>query len=207
MIYVQPEAREGLTAYLATHPRSVDAAELSIHDIPDGSETTVVEIYDSDDQDQDQDQDLSNTAPLRVWPDNNGVNILGTPSGSTAFMHAYLDSKLNRHRFLLFFIEDVATAGYSREATTMLSGSVAPRMTHILKSIPKIEDTSAWMLATDEAYRSNSLRCLTNSMKLEEAFAYEELGLLTETLDLPPQLGGAGLQPLELSADEEFLGS
>ena len=35
----------------------------------------------------------------------------------------------------------------------------------------------------------------------------EELELLTETLDLPPQLGGAGLQSLALSADEEFLGS
>ena len=30
--------------------------------------------------------------------------------------------------------------------------------------------------------------------------------LLTETLDLPPQLGGAGLQSLVLSDDEEFLG-
>ena len=82
-----------------------------------------------------------------------------------------------------------------------------PRLTHILKSIPKTEDTSARMLATDEAHRSTWLRCLINSIKLEEALSREELQLLTETLDLPPQLGGAGLQSLVLSADEEFLGS
>ena len=76
----------------------------------------------------------------------------------------------------------------------MLAGSVAPRMTHIMKSSPKTEDTSAWMLAPYEAHISTWLRCLTNSMKLEEALSREELELLTETLDLPPQLGGAGLQ-------------
>jgi hypothetical protein len=122
-------------------------------------------------------------------------------------MQAYLDSKLNKQIFLMSFIEDAATAGYSREATTMLSGSTAPRMTHILKSIPKTEDTSAWMIATDEAHISTWLRCLTNSIKLEEALSREERELLTETLDIPPQLGGAGLQSLALSADEEFLGS
>jgi hypothetical protein len=49
----------------------------------------------------------------------------------------FLHSKLEKHRLLLSFIEDVAKVRYSREAHKMLTGSAIPRLTHVLKSVPK----------------------------------------------------------------------
>jgi hypothetical protein len=51
----------------------------------------------------------------------------------------YLHKKMEKHKLLLSFIVDVAEMGFSREAHTMLTGSTVPRLTHILKSVPKYQ--------------------------------------------------------------------
>jgi hypothetical protein len=62
---------------------------------------------------------------------------MGTPLGSPAFVEEYLHKKLEKHTLLLSFIVDVAEMGFSREAHKILTGSAVPRLTHILKSVPK----------------------------------------------------------------------
>jgi hypothetical protein len=73
---------------------------LPVHDIPDGSE--LVDPFDRE----------SN----RFWKEDNGVNILGTPLGSSSFVSGYLRGKGLKHLLLLRFIKDVAAAGFLREA-------------------------------------------------------------------------------------------
>jgi hypothetical protein len=43
---------------------------------------------------------------------------------------------------------------FSREAHKMLKGSVIPRLTHILKSVPKDPASIEWMKFADEAHFS-----------------------------------------------------
>ncbi len=62
---------------------------------------------------------------------------MGTPLGSPAFIEEYLHDKLQKHELLLSFIKDVANMGFSRESHKMITGSAVPRLTHILKPIPK----------------------------------------------------------------------
>jgi hypothetical protein len=69
---------------------------LQIQCIPDGNTL-------SDDSDPD---------IYRQWPDDNGINILGTPLGSPVFIEAYLFGKGIKHRVLLNFIQEVAAAGF-----------------------------------------------------------------------------------------------
>ncbi len=85
-------------------PRNLNTS-LPIHDIPDGSFKLSQEDPDS----------------ARLWPEDDGVNILGTPLGSPAFIESYLRGKGLKHTQLLDCIKNVAEAGYPREATTMLT--------------------------------------------------------------------------------------
>jgi hypothetical protein len=126
-VYVLPSARETWLSYLEDNPRSSDPTALCLHDIPDGR------LHPSDD----------------AWPKNDGVNIIGTPLGSPTFVEEYLYKKLVKHKLLLSFIVDVANMGFSRESHKMLSGSAVPRLTHILKSVPKDEASTTWMQAAD----------------------------------------------------------
>ncbi len=73
---------------------------LSLHDIPDGRLPEHVEL------------EGAFYAPHQgpQWPDADGVNILGTPLGSPAFVEQYLQGKLEKHKTLLNFIENVAKA-------------------------------------------------------------------------------------------------
>ncbi len=57
------------------------STSLPVHDIPDGSHKT--NYYDPD--------------SLRLWPDNDGVNLLGTPLGSPAFIKNYMTGKGHKH--------------------------------------------------------------------------------------------------------------
>jgi hypothetical protein len=59
----------------------------------------------------------------------------------------------------------------------------------------------------DGAHLSAWLHYLTASEDLEHALGTESRSQLSDLLDLPPSYGGAGLQSLEDSADEEFMGS
>ena len=63
------------------------------------------------------------------------------------------------------------------------------------------------MMEMDGAHLSTWLHCLTASEDLEHALGTEGRSQLSDLLILPPSYGGTGLQSLEDSADEEFLGS
>jgi hypothetical protein len=135
------------------------------------------------------------------------VNILGTLLGTPAFVSSYLLGKGLKHLLLLRFIKDVASAGFPREAELMLKGSAVPRLPHILRSVQKSQHSRGWMQEMGGAHLSAWLHCLTASEVMEHAFGPEGRSQLSDLLDLPPSYGGAGLQSLEDSADEEFLGS
>jgi hypothetical protein len=190
-IYVQQSAQAEWAQYLDSTPRSVDPAVLCIHDIPDGSFLEIEGDADS----------------KRIWPTDDGINILGTPLGSPEFIESYLFGKGIKHRKLLSFIQDVAAAGFPREAAAMLTGAAGQRLTHLLKSIRKNPQTVLWMKEMDAAHVSTWLHCLTASSDLEYALDPSAKDSLTGLLDLPPSYGGIGLQSLERAADEEFLGS
>jgi len=142
----------------------------------------------------------------RIWVEENGVNILGTPMGSNSFVDDYLRGKGLKHLLLLRFIKDVAAAGFPLEAEEMLKGAAAPRLSHILKSMQKNNNSVGWMKEMDGAHLSPWLQCLTASEDLETDLGPEEKGYLSELMDLPASYGGAGLQSLELSPEEGFLG-
>ena len=76
---------------------------------------------------------------------NDGINILGTPYGSPKLVEDYLNNKLVKHKQLLSFIKDVAKMGFPREAHKMIVGSPAPRLSHVLKSVPKDQTLTPWM--------------------------------------------------------------
>ena len=61
-------------------PRNAQSA-LPVHDIPDGNER--VDPFDPDSE--------------RFWAEENGVNILGTPLGTPAFVSSYLQGKGVKH--------------------------------------------------------------------------------------------------------------
>jgi hypothetical protein len=63
------------------------------------------------------------------------------------------------------------------------------------------------MREMDSAHLSVWLHCLNPSEDLELALGPAGMSHLSDFLDLPPSYGGVGLQSLEGSADEEFLGS
>ncbi len=86
-IYVQPSARNGWHHLLESTSRD-SSLPLLIHCIPDGS--TLMDDFDSD--------------SYRRWSDDDGINILGTPLGSPAFIESYMFVKRVKHRMLLNFI-------------------------------------------------------------------------------------------------------
>ena len=89
----------------------------------------------------------------------------------------------------------------------MLKGAAVPRLPHILRSMQKNQPSKGWMREMDSARLSAWLHCLTASEDLELALGPAGRSQLSDILDLPPSYGWAGLQSLEDSADEEFLGS
>ena len=89
----------------------------------------------------------------------------------------------------------------------MLKGAAVPRLSHIMRSIQKNKRLCGWMRDMDSAHLSAWLHCLTASEDLELALGAAGRSQLSDILDLPPSYGGDGLQSLEDSADEEFLGS
>ncbi len=93
--------------------------------------------------------DPFDTESERVWVEENGVNILGTPLGTPAFFSSYLQGKGLKHLLLLRFIKDVASVGYPREAELMLKGAAVPRLYHILRSVQKSQHSRVWMQEMD----------------------------------------------------------
>jgi hypothetical protein len=78
---------------------------------------------------------------------------------------------------------------------------------YLLKTLQKSPHTAQWMREMDDAHVSTWLYCLTASTGLENAIGLLAKDQLAGMIDLPPALGGIGLQSLERSADEELLGS
>jgi hypothetical protein len=99
---------------------------LPVHNIPDGSK-----LIDPFDPESD-----------RIWTEENGLNILGTPLGSTSSVSGYLRGKGLKYLLLLRFIKDVAAVGSPRETKHMLKGATMPRLSHILKSVQKNNHTA-----------------------------------------------------------------
>ncbi len=117
-IYVQPSAQPNWCRFLVDAPRAAQS-ELPVHDIPDGRERVDPSYLDSE----------------RVWVDENGANILGTPLGTSAFVSSYLQGKGVKHLLLLRFVKDVASTEFPKEAELMLKGATVPRLSHILRSL------------------------------------------------------------------------
>jgi hypothetical protein len=117
--------------------------------------------------------------------------------GTSAFVSSYLQGKGLKHLLLLRFIRDVASAGFPREEELMLKGAAIPRLSHILRSVQKIQHSRGWMREMDGARLSAWLHCLTASEDLELDLGMECRSQLSDLLDLPPSYGGAGLQSLE----------
>ena len=189
-IYAQPSAGSGWTQYLESTSRNPSAL-LPIHDIHDGSLLS----------------DPSDPDSTRLLPDADGFNVVGTPLGTSDFIESYMDGKGFKLKQLLSFIQDVASAGFPREAVVMLTGAVGPHLTHMLKSVERNPRTERWMKEMDEAHVSSWLHCLTASPDLGNALDTGERDQLSAWLDLPSFYGGSGLNSLSRSADEEFLGS
>ncbi len=89
----------------------------------------------------------------------------------------------------------------------MLTGAASQKLIYRLKSVQKNPRTAQWMKEMDDAHISTWLHCLTASTDLEHALGSFAREQLAELIDLPPAMGGIGLQSLERSADEEILGS
>jgi hypothetical protein len=101
----------------------------------------------------------------------------------------------------------VADAGFPREAEHMLNGAAVPRLSHILRSVQKNQHSIGYMKDMDGAHFSRWLHCLASSEDMEHALGAHGRDQIASQLDLPAAYGGIGLQSLESSADEEFLGS
>jgi hypothetical protein len=189
-IYVQPAARDEWCHFLDSTPRD-HLAVLPIHDIPDGSFLS----------------DPSDPISARQWQEADEINILGTPLGSPDFIESYLFGKGIKQRQLLNFIQEVASAGFPREVVAMLTGAAGPCLTHLLESMEKNPTTAPLMREMESANVATWLHCLTSSSILESSMDPTSMDILTDWLDLPPSYGGASLNSLFRSADEELLGS
>ena len=78
---------------------------LPVHDIPGGSFKL----------------DPLDAVNKKMWPMDDGINILETPLGSPEFIEGYLKCKGDKHRQLLDLINKMAAPRYPREATAMLT--------------------------------------------------------------------------------------
>jgi hypothetical protein len=149
-IYVQPSACTTWTSYPNDNPRTSDESILCLNDILDGRLPPSEE----------NDEDYYNHSIGPTWAENDGVNIIGTPLGSLAFVKEYNQSKLQKHKLSLYFIANVAKMDFSRVAHKMITGFAVPRLTHILKTVTKDTTSTAWMQSADDAHFSTWLQCV-----------------------------------------------
>ncbi len=154
-IFVQPSARSGWRLFLESIPRN-PSLSLHVHPIPDGSTL----------------QDDSDPDSYRIWPEDDGIHILGTPLGSPAFIESYLFGKGVKHRVQLNFIQEVAAAGFPRGAVAMRTEAASQKLIYLLKSVQKNPQTVQWMKEMNDAHVSTWLHCLTASTYLEYAIGH-----------------------------------
>ena len=132
------------------NPRIEATYTFSLHDIPDDRLPEPDEL----------DEAFYTPHQGPQWPESDKINILWTPLGSPAFVEHFLHNKLEKHRLPLSFIEDFAKVGYSREAHKMLTDFAVPRLTHVLKSIPKDTSSTGWMKTADDAHLFTWMKCV-----------------------------------------------
>jgi hypothetical protein len=89
----------------------------------------------------------------------------------------------------------------------MLKERGIPRLSHILRSARENQHSLGWMREMDGAHLSAWLHYLTSSSDLEHALGAQRRDQIASQLHLLAAYGGAGLQSLESSADEEISGS
>ena len=94
---------------------------------------------------------------------------MGAHLGSIPFVTGYIRGKRLKHHLLLSLIKDVAAAGFPREAEHMLKGAAVPRLSRILRLVPKNKHTVGWMIEMDGAHLSVWLHFLTTSEDMEHA--------------------------------------
>jgi hypothetical protein len=93
-VYDKPSARAESSSDLETNPRSEDATILSLHDIPNGHLPPPSENNDA----------FYGNTNGPTLPANDGINILGTPLGSPAFVEEYIIKISSKHGLLISFI-------------------------------------------------------------------------------------------------------
>jgi len=113
-------------------------AALSIHGIPDGS----LHTYPSD------------PGNVRIWLEDDGINIFDTPLSSPDFNESCHFGKGIKHRKLRSFIQDVAAAGFPSEEVATLTSAAGLRLTHLFKSAEKNPKTELWMNKMNSAHVS-----------------------------------------------------
>ena len=75
--------------------------------------------------------------------------------GYPGFEEKYLNGKGLKHILhLCLSIKEVADAGFQREAIDVVKGGAIPRLSHILKSIQKNDNTTGWVKMMDEDHIS-----------------------------------------------------
>jgi len=171
MIFVQPSARNGRRRFLDSTPRDTSLT-IQVHSIPDGNTLT----------------DESDPDNFRQWPEDDGINILGTPLGSPAFIDSYMFGKGIKHRVLLNFIQEVAAAGFPREAVAMLTGATSHKLVYFLKTVQKNPQTAQWMRKMDDAHVSTWLHSFTASPDLENAIGPLARDQLAGLIPPPPRI-------------------
>lgn len=103
------------------------------------------------------------------WPAADGVRLLGVPLGSPEYITEYLNDRLETHKKLPDFIVDVANAGHTREAVSMLTQGAIPRLRFLAKCLPRTPEADDWLDAVDRANLATWLACLGAPADLLEA--------------------------------------
>ena len=67
----------------------------------------------------------------------------------------------------------------------MLTRAAIPRLSHIIKSVPKDSSCIEWIKLVDDADLSNWLNCV-RAITLDPVLTYRERKHLSSSLDLPP---------------------
>ncbi len=83
----------------------------------------------------------------------------------------------------MIFIENVAKVGFSREAHKMLIAAIVPRLTYVLKSVPKDASSTGWMKTVDDAHLSTWMACV-GGKSLDADLQPVERDHLATSLDL-----------------------
>ena len=130
------------------------------------------------------------------------MKTLGIPVGNATFIKSWLDAKRQELHKLQNFIKEVASAGFQREAASMLRIGASKKLSHLLRGLPRKVLTDVWLLAADHDNIRTWLAIHGAPEDYWDSLDEHQRRTLMETLDLPAEMGGDGLASLSLQADE-----